>query len=139
MAKSTMKTIHRSQEKSCKEKPELCSLEIFQSRGVKTGNILFDLCLSYFSSPSTMMPTSSQFPLSTCNHCPVYITALEQFSLGSPSSSNFLSICRIWGNNKVEINTATYNQNSHETKCPNLNIMILCYRNQNSVYSLMNS
>lgn len=95
MAKSTVKTVHRSPEKSCKEKWELCSLEIFQSRGVKTGSVFFDLCLSYFSSPSTMVPTASQFPLSTCNHCPEYITWLEQFSLGSPSSSNFLSICRI--------------------------------------------
>lgn len=121
IAKSTVKTIHRSQEKSCKEKWVLCSLEIFQSRGVKTGSIFFDLCLSYFSSPCTMVPTASQFPLSTCNHCPEYITRLEQFSLGSPSSSNFLSICRIQGNDKVEINTTTYKQNSDDTKCPNLN------------------
>lgn len=36
MAKSTMRAIQRSQEESCKEKWELCSLELFLSTDVRT-------------------------------------------------------------------------------------------------------
>lgn len=36
MAKSTMRAIQRSQEESCKEKWELCSLEVFLSTDVRT-------------------------------------------------------------------------------------------------------
>ena len=102
--KSTKITIQRFQEKSCKKKWEFCSLLLFLSRGVKTGNFSFDLCQSHFS--RSFLPCCTLLLLSCLEHIPL----LEHFSLGRPSGSA-LPTC------KVEFSTTTWKQNSSDVHC----------------------